>query len=164
MHTDFFCSVLLDLWGTCSVSRPCVCGELSIKIPEHRSEFVSPALSHGDQNKKDEETQAGQIHCYVDAGRQRLCYFNFFFFFCYRRLDMEARVGIAFCGRKQAESSKARGSRSQGSQPGLYTRLIFNSYCCLGPAPEIFIWLVGDAAWALGLLKALWMIRMGSHG
>lgn len=64
---------------------------------------------------------------------------TFFFFFCYRRLDMEARVGIAFCGRKQAESSKARGSRSQGSQPGLYTRLIFNSYCCLGPAPEIFI-------------------------
>ena len=70
----------------------------------------------------DKETQAGQMHCYADAGRKHF-YLNFFFF-CwdwYERTDVEAMVGRDFYRmtwehqRPEAAESRSRHEFSTGT-------------------------------------------------
>lgn len=103
---DFSSSTLLDLWENCFVSS-----QMFLVHCQSRFLFTGvglyPAFSNSDWNKKDEHgTQAGWIHCYVNAGRKKLYLFYFSYWGHYGRIDIwgHSRKSFLWNETKQREA------------------------------------------------------------
>lgn len=150
MCTDFSCAVLLDLWGTCSASRPSVSGKLSIKIPDHRGGFVPQPLATVSGIKRIRRPKQDRSIAMWMRGERTLLFKIFLFLLRLLWEDRRGSRGIDFYRMKQTENSKDQRPMDwdlgRSSQLGLHVGLAWGAL-----KTGIFIWLVRDAAWALGL-------------
>lgn len=150
MYTDF-CSILLDLWGNCSVF-------FQVFLGSCQSRFLAPALSIKDRNKKDAWGSSRENPLKFGCWEEEVLWY--FYLFCWYCWTSEAVAGIAFCRMKPSREKKSQETNEERSMAvvlslgcTLESLGSFKNNWRLGPAPVIFIWLVWVAAWALGLSK-----------
>ena len=126
MFTDFSCSVLLDLWGTCFVSvsvTGATCFWWVINQDSWPQGWVCiPAFSNSDQNKWIRRPKQDRCIAMQMLGENTST--SIFFFFCwdwYGRTDVEAVVGRDFYRmtwqhqRPEAAESRSRHEFSTGT-------------------------------------------------